>query len=266
MFRTPPSRLLAAGFLTALLATAAGCGSNDDPAEDASGSSSADGSPVASSAGGDVDAFCQAVLDLDAIASPDPDDPGGASTVTAFGQQIADPVAAIAAHAPAAAQEAAGALQAIQAQLAAGDGSVLADPATAVTVGTVEQAVADGCGFTDVAIDAVDYSFQGAPASTPAGPTNFLLTNASASGQEHVMLVLQSPDGAPVTPDAFVADPEGSIGSMQLLNAADAPPDATSGVTLDLTPGSYLLVCPISMDESSPPHFMLGMITQLTVT
>jgi hypothetical protein len=61
-------------------------------------------------------------------------------------------------------------------------------------------------------------------------------------------------------------DPEGAFDSMQLLNAADAPPDATSGVTLDLTPGSYLLVCPISMDENSPPHFMLGMISELTVS
>ena len=103
------------------------------------------------------------------------------------------------------------------------------------------------------------------PASVPAGETNFVMTNETSHDEQHVMLVATTTDGSTLTPEEFMADPEGSFGRLQVLNAAVAAPHGTGGVTLDLEPGNYLLICPVSADETSPPHFVLGMIAGFTV-
>lgn len=264
--RTHLSRVLAGGSFAAVLLLA-GCGSSDDDGTDEAASSGepATSSSAASSDSADVDAFCQAVITIDALPSPESDTPT-AEEATAFGEQLAEPVQTIVDAAPAAAADAAADLQEIQQQLTSGDGSVFSAPATYATLGTIEQAVADECGFTNVAVTAVDYNFEGVPATIPAGEANFLMANMSEHDQEHVMLVARPTDGQPITPEQFMADPEGSFGRLEIIGGAFAPPHTSGGITLDLEPGSYLLLCPISADEASPPHFMLGMITTLTVS
>jgi hypothetical protein len=266
--RTHLSRALAGGSLATLLLLA-GCGSSDDPDDAAStgAASTGDASGSASAAGGDIDAFCQGVVGLDAIPSPEGEGPEGPSTedVTAFGEALAEPVQAIVDNAPEAAADAAAALQQAQGRMAEGDGAPFEEPATFEALATVEQAVADECGFTNVGVSAVDFNFEGVPATVPAGETNFLMTNATSHDEQHVMLVARSVDGRPMTPEEFLADPEGSFGRLEVLNAAVAAPHQIGGVTLDLTPGSYLLICPVAADEASPPHFVLGMIAAVTV-
>ncbi|WP_029431433.1 hypothetical protein [Blastococcus sp. URHD0036] len=253
------TRALAGGSLATVLLLA-GCGSSDDD-DTAEAASSGTAS---SSAAADVDDFCQAVITMDALPSPESDTPS-AEESTAFGEQLAEPVQTIVDAAPDAAADAAADLAEIQQRLTDGDGSVFADPATFETLNTIEQAVADECGYTNVAVSAVDYNFEGVPATLPAGETNFLMANMSDHDQEHVMLVARPTDGQAITPVEFMADPEGSFGRLEIVGGAFAPPHTQGGITLDLEPGSYLLLCPISADETSPPHFVLGMITSLTV-
>ena len=126
--------------------------------------------------------------------------------------------------------------------------------------------MADECGFSNVAVEAVDHRFEGVPSTVPTGVTNFLMTNTSEHDEEHVMLVARPTDGQEITPEQFLADPEASFGRLEVLGAAFAGPGALGGITLDLAAGSYLLICPISADENAPPHFVLGMISSLTVT
>ncbi len=259
--RAGPSRVLGAGALaTAVLL--AGCGSSDDPGDAASGRGAGGSS---SAAGGDVDAFCQGVVDFDALA-PQGEEAPSPEQVAAFGEQVAGPVRVIADNAPPAAADDAASLVRLQARLAQGDGSVFEDPAAFAALAGIEQAVAEACGFTTVAVTAVDHAFEGVPPTVPAGETTFLMTNASGHDEEHVMLVTRPADGQAITPEEFLADPEASFGRLEVLGAAFAAPDALGGITLDLAPGSYLLICPISSGETAPPHVVLGMITPLTVT
>ncbi len=259
--RSGPS-VLGAGALATLLLLA-GCGSSDDPDEAASGGDVGGSSPAV---GGNVDAFCQAVVAFDALPSPGGEGPPSPQEVSAFGERVAGPVRAIADNAPPEAADAAATLEQLQARLVGGDGSVFEDPAAFVALADIEQAVADDCGFTNVAVTAVDHAFEGVPPTVPAGETNFLMANSSAHDEEHVMLVARPADGQAITPEEFVADPEASFGRLEVLGAAFAAPGAQGGITLDLPPGDYLLICPISADEAAPPHFVLGMITSLTVT
>jgi polyisoprenoid-binding protein YceI len=258
--RTRLSRTLTAGALATVLLLA-GCGSDDDP--DEASAAAEVGTP--SSAGGDVDAFCQGVVDFDALAPGGEDEPSP-EQVAAFGEQVAGPVRVIAENAPPSAADAAATLEELQERLAEGDGSVFEDPLAFETLAAIEQAVADECEFTDVAVEAVDHRFEGLPATVPAGVTNFLMTNTSEQDEDHVMLVARPTDGQPITPEEFLADPEASFGRLEILGAAFAGPGALGGITLDLPPGEYLLICPISADETAPPHFVLGMISRLSVT
>jgi hypothetical protein len=259
---TTPTRLLAAGCLAAMLA-AAGC-STDDDGGDTPTSAAGDTADVTPA---DTDAFCQGVVDYDATPRPEGGETGepSAEDVAAFGEALADPVAAIVANAPDAAADAAATLHHVQQQLADGDSSGLYEPGTVDAVGTIESTVADECGHTAVTVTAVDYTFEGIPTELDAGLTTFVMPNETEAGEEHVMLVAAVAEGQTLTPEEFVADPEGSFAKIELLGETYAPPGATGGVTLDLAAGNYLLVCPVSHDEASPPHFMLGMISAVTV-
>jgi hypothetical protein len=260
MYRTTPLRLLAGCSMVALIGATAACSPSSASTTGSAGAST--------SAAAGTDDLCAGMVAFDAVPPPQGGGPEGpdAAAVTAYGEKIADPVAAIAANAPERATQAAQTLEHVAHSLAQGDASAFANPSTFAALGTLEQAVADVCDFTDVAIDGADYNFEGVPETVPAGETNFLLTNAGEHDEEHVAIVLRSPDGDPVTPEEFMADPEAAFTTMTPLSTAIAPPGGVGGTTLDLAPGHYLLVCPVQMDENAPPHFMLGMVSEFTVS
>ncbi|MGY1745143.1 hypothetical protein [Blastococcus sp. SYSU D00695] len=260
---TVTTRLLAAGCLAAALA-ATGCSADDS--DDTTTTASGDTSQAAAP-GGDLDAFCQGVVDYDATPKPMGGESGEPSPedVAAYGEALAEPVQAIVDNAPDDAADAAAALHHLQQQLADGDASGQFSPDTVEAVGTIETAAAEGCDHSAVTVTAVDYTFEGIPAELPAGVTTFVMPNETQAGEEHVMLVARVADGQTLTPEEFAADPEGSFAKIELLGETFAPPGATGGVTLDLPAGEYLLICPVSHDENSPPHFMLGMIAAVTV-
>lgn len=263
MLRTTTTRLLATGCVAAALAVT-GC--SDDDGEGTS-TQAAGGSADASSPGADLEAFCQGVLDYDATPKPMGGETGepSAEDVAAYGEELAEPVRAILDNAPDAAADAAATLHHLQQSLADGDASGLFEPDTVEAVGTIETTVAEECGHTAVTVTAVDFTFEGIPAELPAGVTTFVMPNETTADEEHVMLIARVADGQTLTPEQFVADPEGSFAAIELLGETYAPAGSTGGVTLDLPAGEYLMICPVAHDETSPPHFMLGMIAAVTV-
>ncbi len=265
MLRTTATttRLLAAGCLAAALA-ATGCSADDGDDTDtpAAGDTTEAGAQSA-----DLAAFCAGVVDYDATPEPMGGETGepSADDVAAYGEALAEPVQAILDNAPAAAADAAATLHHLQQQLADGDAGRLFEPDVVAAVGAIESTVADECGHTAVTVRAVDFTFEGVPAELEAGITTFVMPNETTAGEEHVMLIARVADGRTLTPEQFVADPEGSFAQLELLGETYAPAGATGGVTLDLPAGEYLLICPVAHDKASPPHFMLGMISAVTV-
>lgn len=110
-----------------------------------------------------------------------------------------------------------------------------------------------------VHVTATDYAFQ-APDTLPSGVTTFRLMNAGKE-PHHVVLIKKSmADFQKVNPAGPLPADLVAVGGP---NAA--APGGTAEATLDLTPGSYTMVCFIPAPDGKM-HLMKGMARALEVT
>ena len=124
----------------------------------------------------------------------------------------------------------------------------------------------DACEFETTSVTAVDYAFEGVPATMPAGTVAVEMANES-EGEEHEFLVVRKNDPAQPA-EEILALPEDQIESaVTFVGGAFAPPGETGSSLLTLEPGAYLAVCtiPVGGTEEGPPHFTEGMLTEFTV-
>jgi hypothetical protein len=147
-----------------------------------------------------------------------------------------------------------------------GDPSLLEAPATAAAIGAVGKAVHDGCDLQAVDIEAVEYTFKNAPTSLKAGRVSFALANTGV--EDHEMVLFKAADGVTEPLNDLLALPEDEVMSkMQFTGVTFGAPGTTNYVAIDLTPGTYYLVCflPQGGGEEGAPHFMAGMQSTITV-
>jgi uncharacterized cupredoxin-like copper-binding protein len=130
-----------------------------------------------------------------------------------------------------------------------------------------------------VTVTAVEYAFQGAPATAAAG-TQFGMKNG---GKElHELVLVRKNDGVTESWDALLQLPEDqALSKVTMVGQVMAEPgkDAEGTVTADKA-GEYLMICfvPVGMTalpsgEPDPsaeppagePHFVKGMLHELTV-
>ena len=115
-------------------------------------------------------------------------------------------------------------------------------------------------------VTAREFLFDG-PTTLPAGQATINFKNAGTQSHEMSLVKLN----AGVTPDqlkaalASTAPPSGpppfsSEGGMGGIN-----PGETGQTTVNLTPGTYALICNIPDPTSGKPHVALGMISSFTV-
>jgi hypothetical protein len=261
------SRRLAAGSAVLLTAGIVACGSSGG----SGGGTPAAGAAVASSAAASAHsatttAICGDVLKIDSIESPDsgPNDTPPVADVKAYGEAVTPAIDDIVARAPAElTAPAATAKKVFETMRTTGDDSGSNDPAFEKAGNVVEAWVHDHCGYQKVDVTAVDFAFQGLPATLKAGPTSLAMTNKSTHGESHVLLIARGKNGAALTVDQVEKTPaEQLFGMIDVLpGGAFAAPGETGGGTWDLKPGHYVVLCPIG----DPPHFMKGMVTELTV-
>ncbi|WP_217924291.1 hypothetical protein [Miltoncostaea oceani] len=99
----------------------------------------------------------------------------------------------------------------------------------------------------------VEFGITADPATVPAGPATFAVSNAGEI--LHEMVVVPAPDGVDgLTLDGGEADETGALGEV-----ADLAPGDDGTLTVDLPAGDYVLLCNL------PGHFAGGMYTALTV-
>ncbi len=158
---------------------------------------------------------------------------------------------------------------------AAGDdfGAVFGDPENAAALDQVTEFEATTCGLgtvqdasvtvldpnaTRVDVRATEYHFE-ADFPTAAGRHSFVMTNDGA--EPHVAILARLEDG--VTIDEALAS-EGEEGIAEMFESDVAPPGSEAVVSADLTPGTWVLICPIP-DSDGTPHLASGMVHDFTV-
>jgi hypothetical protein len=136
------------------------------------------------------------------------------------------------------------------------------------------------CGFNQVQVTYRDFTYDGIPATLPAGSAAF--EGIQAGDEPHVMQVYRIRDGVPGTPEEVLARSRvAPIPSVALARSAELVGfgaftdfDGDPGyLTLDLAPGSYLVICPVptgvNRDGVAPdrtqPHFDHGQVASFTV-
>lgn len=114
-----------------------------------------------------------------------------------------------------------------------------------------------------VEVSAVDYGFQGLPATVPAGATSFRLTNDGEAAHEMFMARL----GEGVDLDELLAsEEEPSPEEAEDVGSTFAAPGEDAYLNVeDLSPGTYAVVCFIPGPEGKS-HYELGMKTTFTVS
>jgi uncharacterized cupredoxin-like copper-binding protein len=96
-------------------------------------------------------------------------------------------------------------------------------------------------------------------ATVPAGKVTFEVANVSKNEEEHEFLIAKTdlaPDQLPMTQAGARVD-ESKLSGLEELG--DLEPGKSGKLTLDLTPGKYLLFC------NEEGHFAAGMYAYLTV-
>ncbi len=147
---------------------------------------------------------------------------------------------------------------------------------------------------SDVAVDLVDFAFEGLSSEMAAGKHTWAVTDTGE--QLHELVIYKMAEGVPysVAESIFLAppaaSPEASPEGMEEMPGAMASPAVESspvaggpppfvgvggiapmnpGVTnyleVDLTAGDHFAICFIPDFETGAPHFALGMITPFTV-
>ncbi|CAN5680356.1 hypothetical protein BH18ACT2_BH18ACT2_24530 [soil metagenome] len=235
---------------------------------------------IGESAGGDVDAFCQAEVAAEAAAqSEDLSEAGPAfEALDAAPDEIKPTVEEVVANAE------------------SGPG----DPAFDEPYGEMIAFMQDNCGFTDLEVEGADYSFTGLPPEVEAGPAIITFTNV---GEEvHEISMARINDGVTETVAELLELPEEEVFSkITPVGRGFGLPGTMSYAVVDLSePGNYVATCFIPkgltpevmaqmeemapegtspegtdgsppagsdpMAELGPPHALLGMVQEFTVT
>jgi hypothetical protein len=144
-------------------------------------------------------------------------------------------------------------------------------PQGAALLAQIEPYVYDNCPGNKVAVTAIDYEYQGVPATLPAGVAKFKMTNA-APKENHMMGIFKlTPEGAALGWDKIVAMSQKKAGKyMDQSGQAflEAKPGDSGYAPINLTPGTYGYACFFGKGgkNNGTPHFKLGMQGTFTVS
>ena len=141
----------------------------------------------------------------------------------------------------------------------------------AALLATLEPYIYENCPGTKVPVTAIDYEYQGMPATLSAGVTKFKMTNA-APKEGHMMAVFKvRPGNESMDIDKILAMPQKKAGKLVDFSDAafmEAEPGASGYAPINLTPGKYIYACffPEGGKKNGKPHFLLGMSGSFTVS
>jgi hypothetical protein len=132
--------------------------------------------------------------------------------------------------------------------------------------------LAEVCGLGSLDAIAIDYGFEGIPATVPAGTTIVTLDNQSAVGEFHELTIARFNEGVTETVDQILALSDQDAAARVMLQAsASAEAGEIGGATINLVPGRYMYACFVPMgstgaqEGTGDPHYLAGMFGEFTV-
>jgi hypothetical protein len=248
-----------------------GCGAEGEQTENLTTAPDAAGNASALS-----EPFCDAALRLGNPGEPEVDwetasEEEMAAAEQVFGQEVLQPIVEeLRASAP---EEVQGEVDTLDAVLQDADGGL--EPFFSGDGGTARDAItqtaAQGCGWSEVAVTAVDYGYEGVPETIDAGTAIFTMTNEGEEG--HEMILFRRNDGVEESFEELL-EMDDAMEFVEFAAAAFAPAGETSSAAADLRAGDYVMVCfiPVGSDAyadetgDGPPHFEEGMWTSFSVS
>jgi hypothetical protein len=190
------------------------------------------------------------------------------ATIVTEGQKLADVIAPLATSAPAELKASIDLVStALDKVLATGDATGFMNDEMMAQTTDVDLWAYENCGWAQVPVTATDYAFEGIPASLRSGMTAFKMDN-KATEEYHVLLIVRRDPGSTATLEDLMAyHGDGLAPGFTLMGATGAAPGQPGVAMADLTPGSYVAICPIPQggQPDGESHAKLGMISEFTV-
>lgn len=251
---TTTIRRMAAGALVLSLALT-GCGSDDDG--DAATATTTTAVPKAA---------CDAAIEVSTLFNQAPQDPAAikgyaADTLVPAAEALADAL-------PAELADAGKAIRSTFEGVAeTGDPSGIESKEYAEATTATGKMVHERCGLESVDVVAKDYVFTELPAELPAGRTSLALDNQGT--EMHEIVLFKKAEGETRKWDELSQLPQEEQGSaLQFSGVAFGDAGTTAYTTVDFEPGTYIAVCtmPVGGHEDGEPHFMKGMVQEITVS
>jgi hypothetical protein len=253
-----------------IAATMAGCGSDDDSGDTASGGTS-------SSAAADPAEFCEAAVDAEATISMGP--PVDFETATPeeiqaaleeFGAEVEPQLTAVEESAPEDVSDDVTTLtDKIREVLSTGDDTIFEQPEYTEANVAIDEYMLAECGYEQIEATGVNYEYEGIPDTVPAGVV--AITFSNEGDEMHEIALARINDDVTTPIEELVALPEEQVFSMlEITGAAFAAPSESDTVFMRLEPGRYGAVCFIPQgtthdtEGSGPPHVALGMFAEFT--
>ncbi|TKJ18232.1 hypothetical protein [Blastococcus sp. CCUG 61487] len=263
------------GAALALAVSLAACGSDDD---DGGGDSQATETSASETAGaGDVDAFCEASVDLEAAFSQGPPIDETAppeeqqAALEEFGATLEPLLAEVEETAP---EEIADAVttgtETVREALTTGDPSATEGPEFQQADDDIDEFMLAECGFEAIEATGVDYEYEGLPDEVPAGIVAVTFHNEGT--EMHEIGIARINDDVTMPVEELLAQPEEQVfSSIELRGITYAMPGESETTFLRLDEGRYGAACFIPQGTTSletmgmgAPHHTLGMFAEFT--
>ena len=137
--------------------------------------------------------------------------------------------------------------------------------------GTVDAYLHENCSGPKADVKAVNYAYEGLPATMPAGTVRIELENTS--DEAHEIVILNRKPGVTETYDQLLALPDDQAqAKLDFVDAASVDPDGTGYIVANLPAGDLVFLCSFgkgTTDDDEPkqeePHFTLGMKQEVKV-
>lgn len=229
------------------------------------------------------DAFCDAFIRTDVVATPGPDVDFETATDDEIGAAIGDFAGRLDplldeldALAPDEVKEAVDSITALLRESLETGEPVFQQPAFWEAEDAVDQYVLANCGFGELSVTGIEYEFQGVPETLTAGTLALDFTNEGS--EVHEMVVFRIGDGVTESVGELLDLPDEEVGQkIQFVGAAFAEPGSSDVGFVELSAGNYAIVCTVPVGATttealesgelgeSPPHFSQGMVAEFNV-